>query len=382
MDFAAKQGGGQAPAPLPDYVPGSGTGPTRPGAMSLPETMASMQGGGGDFFGLTKDDLIRGVLKKELGAEAPMYHRTAPVIMPDGNPGTAPMNAMGLIDMTKAVPAPFKLDTQKGVGEGMAPTETPVNPYSRKPTGAPIQTGPPPTMEVETPTGGGGSTRRVLPKFPSLGGNGTKVTGTVGGVRTQLDLVDIPIPASEITKWSDGSGNNPPVGWTPKQAQARGFKQTQEGMAAESGGKAVMVAQALQDIEAAEKMFFPKPGVFKMSLAISTQMGLPEWMAEGSQTAVSMMMNAASAKLRIETGATARPEEQKDVIARFVPSWKDNDKSARNKMSRFKEFMRAGKFILDPKGRIVVVEPAGGKGKPPALVKEKPKGRFEIIGVQ
>lgn len=349
--------------PLPEYQPGQGMPPFAPGAtMTLPQQIAQGQMGGGlKGLGLSVEDLLRGVIKKETGAEPSMYHRTVPVIMPDGNPGTAPMNEMGFIDINKAVPAPFKQEMQRGVGEGMAPFETPVNPYTRQPMGAPIQTGPPPTMPIETPTSGGGKVKSVVPLFPG----GSKVTGmSLGGVRTELDLVDVPIPPTDITKWSDGAGNNPPAGWTPRQAQARGFKLTPEGMAAESGGKAVMVAQALQDIEAAEKMFFPTQGGFNRSLAISAQMGLPEWMAEGSQTAVSMMMNAAAAKLRIETGATARPEEQKDVIARFVPSWKDNEKSARGKMARFKEFMRAGKFTLDPKGRIVVIEPMKGTKKP------------------
>ena len=54
-DFAAQQGGGQpAPVSLPDYVPGSGTGPTRPGAtMTLPQELAQRQFGG---FSINKID--------------------------------------------------------------------------------------------------------------------------------------------------------------------------------------------------------------------------------------------------------------------------------------------------------------------------------------
>lgn len=376
--FGGGDSGAGAPAPSPPLPFGGGTEmfPLDPSLTSLPQQIAQGQMGGVDSLiaGLTKEDFLRGVMKKEFGAEGPKYNRTAIVEGPDGNPWVAPMNDRGVLDMSKARPAPVKLEMQKGVGEGMAPTETPVNPYNRQPMGSSVQTGPPPTMQVETPTSGGGKVKGIVPLF----GGGTKVVGTTaGGVRTELDLVDIPIPATDITKWSDGQGGNPPMGWTPRQAQARGFKQTAEGMAAESGGKAVMVAQALQDIEAAEKMFFPKPGSFDRRLAISAQMGLPEWMSEGSQTAVSLMMNAASAKLRIETGATARPEEQKDVIARFVPSWKDTEKSARGKMTRFREFMRAGKFILDPKGRIMIVEGPTVKAKPDlSLGKKKDPSRM------
>jgi hypothetical protein len=352
--------------------------------MSLPEMIAQGQGGG-SFFGLTKDDLIRGVLKKELGAEAPMYRRTAPVIMPDGNPGTAPMNDMGKIDMSKAVPAPFRLDTQKGVGEGMAPTETPVNPYNRQPTGAPVQTGPPPTMQVETPTAGGGKVRGVLPLFPGAGGpKGSKVTGTTpGGIRTELDLLDVPIPASDITKWSDGKGGNPPLGWTPRQAQGRGFKQTQEGMPSETGGKVVMLGQAVDDMEKAIGMILPPGGGFNRKLAIGAATNSPEFAIEGSQIVRSSVLNAMSAKLRMETGAQSNESEIQGIVDRYwLSGVRDNEKSARYKMTRLLQFMRDGKFIMDPKGRIVAVDPPGGKGKPPALGKEKPKGRFEIIGVQ
>jgi hypothetical protein len=360
-------GGGQASsqqAPLPEYDPGSGTPPFRPGAtMSVPQQIAQGQNPFAPL-GLTQEDLVRGVIKKELGAERPKYSRTAPVIMPDGNPGTAPVREDGLIDLSKAVHAPFKLETQPGVGPGMAPTQTPVNPYSRKPVGAPVQTGPPPTMQVETPTGGGGKVRGVVPLFP--GGNGSKVTGTgSGGIRTELDLLDVPIPASDVTKWSDGKGTNPPVGWTPRQAQARGFKQTQEGMPAETGGKVVMLGQAIEDMDKAISMILPPTGGFNRKLAIGAGTNAPEFAVEGSQIVRSAVLNAMSAKLRMETGAQSNESEIQGIVDRYWPSGvRDNEKSARYKMTRLQRFMTDGKFIMDPKGRIVVVEPPAEKKKP------------------
>lgn len=354
-------GGQSRSVPLPPYDPGAapGTGPTRPGAMSIPDTIARGQMGGMGGLGLTKDDLIRGVLKKELGAEPMSYHRTATVAGPDGNPWVAPMDMMGNLDMSKAMPAPVKPEMQKGVGEGMAPTETPVNPYSRRAVGTPIQTGPPPTMQVETPTAGGGKVRGVVPLFPG----GSKVSGTTGGgVRTELDLLDVPIPAAEVTKWSDGQGNNPPVGWTPRQAKTRGFNPAETAMPAETGGKVVMVAQAIQDIEAAEALLFPKPGQFNRKLAFGAQANLPEWAVKDAQIVQSSIQNAIAAKLRVETGAQANDEEIKHIANRFFPSGvRDSDRSARNKLTRLKQFMKDGKFVMDPKGRIVVVEPPKGK---------------------
>ena len=371
--------GGTQQVPLPEYQPGQGMPPFAPGAtMTVPQTIAQGQIGGLDSLGMDPSDLIRGVLKKEIGAEAPKYNRTAQVIMPDGNPGTAPMNDRGVIDVSKAVPAPFKLDMQAGVGPGMAPIQTPVNPYTRQPMGPSLQTGAPPMMQVETPTAGGGKVRRVVPLF---GGGGSKVTGTTaGGIRTELDLLDVPISSADITKWSDGKGNTPPTGWTPRQAQARGFKQTQEGMGAEAGGKAVMLNQAIGDIEMAEKLLFPAGGGFNRQIAFGAGANLPEWMVKNAQVAQSSIENAIAAKLRLETGAQANAEEIKHISKRFFPSAvRDDEKSARYKISRLKQFMREGKFAMDPKGRIVVVEPpekkpslkTGGKKDPSVMTNDE-----------
>ena len=244
----------------------------------------------------------------------------------------------------------------------MAPIQTPTNPYTRQPMGGPIQTGPPPTMQLETPTAGGGKRKTVVPVF----GGGSKVSGTTaGGVRTELDLMDIPIKSDEVTKWTDGQGNNPPAGWTPKQAQARGYKAAQPAVAAETAGKVVMVTQAIADIDAAEKLLFPKPGQFNRKLAFGAQASLPEWMVKDAQTVQSALQNAIAAKLRVETGAQANDQEIKNIANRFFPSGvKDSEGSARNKLTRLKRFMQDGKFIMDPQGRIVIVEGSTAKAKP------------------
>jgi hypothetical protein len=352
-------GGGAAQVPLPDYVPGEGMPPFRPGAtMTVPQTIAQGQVGGGDFFGMSKEDLVRGVIKKKLGAEPMKYSRTAPVIMPDGNPGTAPIREDGFIDVSKAVPAPFKLDTQKGVGEGMAPIETPINPYNRAPVGAPVQTGPPPTRVVESPTVGGGATSNVVPLFPGVVGSTVTGTPASGGPRTKLDLMDLPIAPDEVSKWTDGAGKNPPPGWTPRQAQARGFKPAFPAISGDAAGKGLMISQALSDLEVVEKLLFPKPGVFNRTLALGARGNIPEWAVKDSQIVMSNMQNAVNAKLRIETGAQANPSETENIMARFFPSGiKDNEASARNKVRRLKDFMERGKFVLDPQGKLVIVEP-------------------------
>ena len=366
LKFAGGQAGNQsASVPLPDYAPGSGTGPTRPGAMGIPQQIAQGQVGGGDFFGLTKEDFVRGLLKKEVGAEPAKYSRTAQVYMPDGNPGTAPMNDRGVIDLSKAVPLPFKPDMQTGVGAGMAPTQTPVNPYSRAPMGAPIQTGPPPNVGVDVPTPGGGTVKKFVNPF---GGGGSAVSGTTmggGGIQTKLDLMDIPLQAEDVSKWTDGKGGNPPPGWTPRQAQSRGYKPAFPAMSADATGKGLMISQAISDLEVVEKLLFPKPGVFNRTLALGARGNLPEWAVKDAQTVMSNMQNAVNAKLRIETGAQANPSETENIMARFFPSGvKDSEASARNKVSRLKDFMVRGKFVLDPQGKLVIVEPPKEAKKP------------------
>jgi hypothetical protein len=347
---------------VPDYEPGSGTPPFRPGAtMSVPQQVAQGQIGN---LGISQEDLIQGVLKKEMGVERPKFNRFAELEGPGGVPWVVPMNDRGVFDWKNASPKAVKPEMQKGVGEGMAQTETPTNPYTRKQVGPPILTGPPPTMQVETPTGGGGREKRVVPLFPGV--SGSKVTGTTaGGIRTELDLLDIPIPASEVNKWSDGKGNSPVAGWTPRQAQGRGFKPAQEGMPAETGGKVVMLSQAIEDMNKAILMILPTGGGFNRKLAIGAGTNAPEFAVEGSQIVRSAVLNAMSAKLRMETGAQSNESEIQGIVDRYWPSGvRDNEKSARYKMTRLLNFMKDGKFIMDPKGRIVTVDPPVEKKKP------------------
>ena len=400
MDFASKQGGGQAPVPLPDYAPGSGAGPTRPGAMSLPETMAAMQGGG-DFFGLTKDDLIRGVLKKELGAEAPQYRRTAPVIMPDGNPGTAPMNDMGLIDMSKAVPAPFKLDTQAGVGPGMAPTQTPVNPYNRQPAGAPIQTGPPPTMEVDAVTPGGGTAKRVLPKFPGSSPGVPGTAGGAGGVRTKLDTADIPVDEATARMYRMKDGSMPKVGIdTPKKIFAQGGKLV-SAKTLEIEGPTKVVTELVDQLEeysfGAGGIFTGiKPGMFNRgaqgasdnvkSFIQSTGRGEKIALYEGYKQAFA---GSLARTVMFEVGVMTDQDIARAVKAvPVILPIPDTEVVAKAKLKLIRGFIGKLSGVSDRKGMesaLVALESsvkAAEKGKPPPLGKEKPKGRFEIIGVE
>lgn len=263
--------GGQPSAPLPPYDPGAspGTGPTRPGAMSIPDTIAqgqvgSMSGMGG--VGLTKEDLVRGVLKKELGAEPMSYHRTATVAGPDGNPWVAPMDMMGNLDMTKARPAPVKIDMQLGVGPGMAPVQTPVNPYSRQPVGAPIQTGPPPMIQGQAVTPGGGAAPYAVPMFGG-GGGGAQPPRGVGGLRTKLDVADTPIDEAAARMYRMPDGSMPKVGIdTPKQIFAKGGKLVSAKML-EIEGPIKVVGELVNQLE--DYSFGPggifsgiKPGMF------------------------------------------------------------------------------------------------------------------------
>ena len=386
MDFAAKQGGGQSPVPLPDYVPGSGTGPTRPGAMSLPEMIAQGQGGG-SFFGLTKDDLIRGVLKKELGAEAPMYRRTAPVIMPDGNPGTAPMNDMGLIDMSKAVPSPFRLDTQPGVGPGMAPTQTPVNPYNRKPVGAPVQIGPPPTMEVDAVTPGGGAAKRVLPKFPGSSPAGTGVAGG-GGVRTKLDTQDIPIDESTARMYRMKDGSMPPVGSTPREIMSKGGKVVSAKMLDIEGPTKVVteLVDQLEEYSLGEGGIFTgiKPGMFNRgaqgvkdkfsSFVQSTGRGERIALYEGYKQAFA---GSLARTVMFEVGVMTDQDIARAVKAvPVILPIPDTEVVAKAKLKLIRGFIGKLSSVTDRKGMeaaLVALESsvkAAEKGKPPALGKK------------
>lgn len=194
----APQGPPPAPQPFGGGTPNFPLDPTltAPPPQSVPQQMAQSQ------FSIDSIDTNTGNVK--IG---PMkYSRSVNVIMPDGNPGTAPMREDGFVDMSKAVPAPFKPYMQPGIGTGMAPTQTPVNPYTLQPTGPAVQTGPPPTMQYDVETEDGGSRRVVTPMFPDhtppvKGGKPSLGAGTGGGY-TKLPLVDQPMDAVAVDRKS------------------------------------------------------------------------------------------------------------------------------------------------------------------------------------
>ncbi len=121
-------------------------------------------------------------------------------------------------------------------------------------------------------------------------------------------------------------------------------------LSADAAGKLAMVKQAESDLNDAESLLFPG-GKFSPGMAIQTNFpggGFPA--TEGRQV-FSKILNAVNAKLRIETGAQANPEEVKNILQRFLPTARDSDTTAKDKFRRLKEFMSDTKSILDPRGR-------------------------------
>ena len=213
-------GGGAASqstkVPLPNYEPGSGMPPFRPGGtMDVPLPQQIAQGNMGEL-GLSREDLIRGVIKKELGAEAPKYNRTAPVIMPDGRPGMAPMNDRGLIDLSKAVASPVKYEGVNVTTPTGAPGRQWIDPYN-PPRGI-AQTGPA-EVDFRATTDLSGNEWEI----PYVKGTAIPAVDAKPRLKNPTGLLK-PMNPQDLANWRHKeTGEHPPPGIKPADLASKGY---------------------------------------------------------------------------------------------------------------------------------------------------------------
>jgi len=137
-----------------------------------------------------------------------------------------------------------------------------------------------------------------------------------------------------------------------------------KGLPSESGGKLAMLQQALSDLDSVEKQLFTKEGKFLRGLATAANIPggktpiigrvIPD-VGFGTQAREinSKINNALEAKLRIETGAAATQEEFNRLQTRFGITAFDTAKSAKNKITRLKEFLKNAIITIDPTGSFI-----------------------------
>lgn len=141
----------------------------------------------------------------------------------------------------------------------------------------------------------------------------------------------------------DSQGN--PVFFQPNKTGGTpsiipGVRPNDQGQTPENAGKIAMAQQAVKDLDSAEALLFGQNG--RLMNNVVWGMNVPGFAGMPGNTparnAYSAIQNAVAAKLRLETGAAANQSEVENIARRFMPTPADTSDSARNKLSRLRDF--------------------------------------------
>lgn len=176
------------------------------------------------------------------------------------------------------------------------------------------------------------NTRQAVPITPPEGTEATvpmmpQQIALPGGQTTVVQIPSRGVPPA---------GGVKPSGLTPAHP-----------LSMDAAGKIAMLNQASEDIDQAMGLMF-KDGKFDKGLVAKMNVPLTAGLGGDARIAYSAIHNAVAAKLRAETGAAANRDEVDDIARRFMPTVLDTDESARNKMTRLKQFMNEAVDVVDP----------------------------------
>jgi hypothetical protein len=112
-----------------------------------------------------------------------------------------------------------------------------------------------------------------------------------------------------------------------------------EKLAGETAGKVALYKGGLEDIKEFKKYVFDEDG--KLDRVFLAKMNAPFGAGRFADVrdAHSLISNAIEAKLRAETGAAATQDEIDRNVEKFMPSIRDNEKTAENKIRRLEKFL-------------------------------------------
>ena len=175
----------------------------------------------------------------------------------------------------------------------------------------------------------------------------------------------INIPTGEYDSYTGEQKTKQEVNprWTEYNKQKA---EMNKGLPAESAGKSGMLEQATQDLMEAEPILFPGEGKdekFARGRAWAANLPMSRLPVLGriipnalpfvsnAKKLNSLMTNALEAKLRIETGAAATPEEFNRLMERFGIAVDDTYVSAKDKWTRLLDFMQNTTIKIDPSGK-------------------------------
>lgn len=126
-------------------------------------------------------------------------------------------------------------------------------------------------------------------------------------------------------------------------------------LSTESAGKLAMLQQGVQDIDKASKIIFSDKGINEDAL-LGANMPFGGAGEQGKQL-YSYLYNAMEGKIRVESGAAVPDSEVRRLVNRFMPKpsiygpFADTEKTAKDKLSRLKDFLQNAQVSIDPQGK-------------------------------
>lgn len=143
-------------------------------------------------------------------------------------------------------------------------------------------------------------------------------------------------------------------------ARTRGA-QSEKGLAGESAGKLINLQTAFDDLQEAKNILFPDGTPTSQRTDLLQRLGTPLQVGSlvggeksdrtDAQKVISRIQNAIAAKLLVQTGVAARPDEIRRLMAQFQPLARLTDEANFDRMNRLEEFLRSGAQVIDPTGR-------------------------------
>lgn len=111
----------------------------------------------------------------------------------------------------------------------------------------------------------------------------------------------------------------------------------------ENVGRVVLANTAVKDIEQAKNILFPtgKPESFRRDVIIKSKLPITGGTMpfdKESQEVSSRLRNAIAAKVLLQTGVAARPEEVDNQYKAYIANWQTNPKAALDQFNRLQEF--------------------------------------------
>jgi hypothetical protein len=133
------------------------------------------------------------------------------------------------------------------------------------------------------------------------------------------------------------------------------------GLSGESAGKLINLETAFTDMQEARDLVFPDGTPASQRTDLLRRLGTPLQVGSlmggkksdltDAQKIISRIDNAIAAKLLVQTGVAARPDEIQALRSQFQPLARLTNEANFDRMNRLERFLRSGTEVIDPKRR-------------------------------